>query len=58
MDRFTAMKSPLGYYREWHTANREQLLKERLACVEISSPGKPEVNEQSLTGEAYGGQTV
>jgi Icc-related predicted phosphoesterase len=46
MDRFTAMKSPLGYYREWRTANRAQLLKERLTCVEIpSSPGQAQANE-------------
>ena len=38
MDRFTAAKSPLGYYREWRTANREQLITERLSCVEIPCP--------------------
>jgi len=37
MGRFTAMKSPLGYYREWRATNREQLLQERLARLEIPS---------------------
>jgi hypothetical protein len=38
MDRFTAAKSPLGYYREWRTTDRAQLLKERLTCLEMPSP--------------------
>lgn len=38
MERFTAMKSPLGYYREWRTLDRDRLVQERLSCVEIQSP--------------------
>ncbi len=45
MERFTAMKSPLGYYREWRTANRAQLLKERLSCVELPPPGQVQAHQ-------------
>lgn len=38
MDGFTAMKSPLGYYREWRTIDRDRIVQERLSCVEIQSP--------------------
>ena len=30
-----AMKSPLGYPREWKTTNPEKLIEDRLSCIEI-----------------------
>jgi len=58
MDRFTAMKSPLGYYREWRTIDRDRLLQERLSCLEIQSPCAAHDREKPLTGERCRGQTV
>jgi Icc-related predicted phosphoesterase len=38
MDRFTAAKSPLGYYREWRTIDRDRIVQERLSWLEIRTP--------------------
>lgn len=31
----TAIKSPLGYYREWRNADQDQLIRDRLGCIEM-----------------------
>ena len=35
MGNLQAMKSPLGYPREWQTKDINKLIEDRLSCVEI-----------------------